>query len=66
MIKLKIEFSPYTERILHYWLLLSARLSRVAEREISPTRLSSVVARIHPFFGSNYSCQLHEFCYSQE
>ena len=39
----------YTEKILHYWLLLSTRLSRVAEKQISPTRLSSVLARINRF-----------------
>ena len=39
----------YTEKILRYWLLLSTRLSRVAERKISPTRLSSVVERINRF-----------------
>ena len=36
----------HTEKILHYWLLLSTRLSRVAEIKKSPTRLSSVVPRI--------------------
>ena len=41
--------SNYTEKILHYWLLLSTRLSRVGEKKISRSRLSSVVARINRF-----------------
>ena len=39
----------HTKKILHYWLLLFTRLSRVAEKTILPTRLSSVVARINRF-----------------
>ena len=36
----------YSEKILHYCLLFSTRLSRVAEKKISPTRLSSVETRL--------------------
>ena len=33
----------------YYWLLHSTRISRVAEKKLSPTRLSSVVALINHF-----------------
>ena len=37
------------EKILHYCLLLSTRLIRVAEKKTSPTRLSSAMAQINRF-----------------